>query len=289
MLKTLARIGFSALKPKSRATQNPREFDDVNVRLPAPKASLVDHYRRWCRYSVTAPDNATFDTSHDDSTIPSHMFSQFALSVCAKQLKLTRYNLSSVINQGVGVTVHQPLPAGEPLDIRCKLIDITEADCRARVQQRLYISTESAGLCTTVDFHAVFILGRNRRSKPREAVKEQLFDRLGSWTVAENDGWNFALLTGDFNPIHWVGLIAKLSPFKRKVLHGFGMFTRSWETAELALGKPLKVLDVRFVSPAFLNNQAVSVYKGEADEEGLCALELRDAKGRVLMAGRIGV
>lgn len=284
MLKTLVGLVTSSLFAFLRPTKNPERIEDVRITLPAPNKELVDLYQRWCSHSVSA-ENGNSLLPPDDN-LPPHLFSQFALSVCAKQLKQLRYKLLSVINQGVGLEVHHPIPRGEALHITCKVVEIIEEDNRAKVHQELRIGTQSQPHCYTATFHTLFILGRSAKKKSKD-TEEIEYEQVGQWTVAPNDGLNFALLTGDFNPIHWVGFIAKFSPFKRKILHGFGMFTRTIETVQASTQKPVKSIHVRFVSPAFLNGQQVSVMLSPADETGMQKLELRDALNKPLMIGDI--
>lgn len=289
MLKTLGNIVASSLLPRKRRKHNPEHIEDVKVVLPAPDLELVGLYRRWCTYSIrTENGNVPLES---DAIIPPHLFSQFALSVCAKQLKQTKYRLLNILNQGVGLEVHKPIPLGKDLHIVCKMLEIKEEDNRARLHQELHIGTEDEPHCYTASFHTVFILGKSQKPKKGKLTQKETpeFRRIGKWMVAPNDGLNFALLTGDFNPIHWVGFIAKLSPFKRKVLHGFGMFTRTIETLQASEGKAIKRIHVRFINPAFLNGQLVTVSLcDDVSENQDATLELKDQNGKVLMIGEVG-
>lgn len=293
MLKTLGGILLSSIFP-IRPKTNPAHIDDVHVVLPAPNEELVSQYQRWCTFGIETSTQQRFLA--DPHQLPAHLFSQFALSICAQQLKQLRYPLLGIINQGVGLEVIHPIPLGEPLHITCKMIEVSEEEGKARIHQQLIIGTANIPHCYTASFHTVFILGRSKKPKTSKEPEVIDFEKIGQWTVAPNDGWNFALLTGDFNPIHWIGFIAKFSPFKQKVLHGFGMFTRSIETVQQHFQTPIKSIHVRFVSPAKLNNQKVSVLVSDesSDEssnkkEGIRQIELRDASNKLLMAGDISL
>ncbi|MCY7296958.1 MaoC/PaaZ C-terminal domain-containing protein [Alteromonas sp. a30] len=286
MLKTLGSIALSSVLPKKRMKRNPEHIDDVHVVLPTPPPDLVNLYRRWCTYSVlTENGNAPLESNQE---LPPHLFSQFALSICAKQLKQTRYKLSNILNQGVGLTVHHPIPMGEALHVTCKMLEIKEENNRARLHQELHIGTQNNPHCYTASFHTLFILGKSKKDK-RHSPSIEGYRRVGKWIVAPNDGLNFALLTGDLNPIHWISFVAKMSPFKRKVLHGFGMFTRTIETLQASEAEPIKSINVRFISPAFLNGQLVSVMLSEAKKEGERHLALIDQNGKALMLGSVEI
>ena len=44
---------------------------------------------------------------------------------------------------------------------------------------------------------------------------------LSFWNLSASAGLEFAKLTGDFNPIHWVPAYARASGFRNVILHGF--------------------------------------------------------------------
>ncbi|WP_373925031.1 MaoC/PaaZ C-terminal domain-containing protein [Duganella vulcania] len=107
----------------------------------------------------------------------------------------------------------------------------------------------------------------------------------GAWRAEAGDGLRFALLTGDFNPIHWCGPLARRSLFGGLVLHDFGSLARSIET--LAPGSYTE-LDVRFLRPVALPSGALSVQLArQADADGWRALRLAGASDAVHLAGRL--
>jgi acyl dehydratase len=76
---------------------------------------------------------------------------------------------------------------------------------------------------------------------------------LSQWTLRRQDGRVFALLTGDFNPVHWSSPYARAMGFKTTILHGFASMARVYAALEAALGpRKLEVLDLRFTRPVTL-------------------------------------
>jgi acyl dehydratase len=66
-------------------------------------------------------------------------------------------------------------------------------------------------------------------------------------------GLDFAVLTGDVNPIHWLRPYARAAGFRSTILHGFATLARACEAlvgARLG-GDParLAAIDARFVAP----------------------------------------
>ena len=122
-----------------------------------------------------------------------------------------------------------------------------------------------------------------------ERAPEPDWITAGLWHAETDDGLRFALLTGDFNPIHWCGPLARRSVFRGMVLHGFGSFVRSYEVLTRQ-GVPFDEIDVRFVKPVPLPCTALSVQvapEASADTQGWRALRLAGASDAIHLAGRL--
>lgn len=275
MLKTLGRIAVkTALPIGKKITQNPSEFVVLKETVKAPSKKLIESYADW----------AGAAEGKYDEVIPPHMFTQFALPVCAPQIETLRYNIGGIINQGCGMTIHGDIPVGEDLQVTSTIAGIEEENGRARVHVHFEVAGASGKKAVDVDLYVAFIIGKSQK-KPRAKQKSVEFESLGSWDAHKHAGLEFGILTGDLNPIHWITPMAKLSPFKGKVLHGFGMFVRSFEAIEKQADK-IAAIDVRFVSPVRLPSQGNEVWRSaKADQSGNHQLELRDKDGKVQMAG----
>lgn len=278
MLNTLGRIALSSILPSKKPSSNPEQFPEIVQHIKAPSKSLISHYLRW----AGAADNRY------DNQLPPHLFSQFALPVCSKQLEMTHYNLAGIMNQGCSLKINGPLPLDTDLKVSCRVVDIVEDNGRARINQQLSIGTQEQDNLIEAHLHTVFVIGKSEKS-PR-IVEGCKFEYLGQWDAAKHAGFEFGLLTGDLNPIHWIGLAGKYSAFKTKVLHGFGMFVRSYEAIQNALDKDIQAIDVRFISPVHLPSQDNQIFcAAEKSEDGSKALELRSTDGRVNIVGRFSL
>ncbi len=276
MLLTLGRTFATVLLPYRRPRTNPTVFPEVCKRLTAPSESLMRHYNAWCG----CPPQG------HKGVVPPHLFTQFALPVWAVQLQMTRYPLMTIINQGCGVTVHQPIPAGLDLVVRSKVVAVSETSHRARIHQRLTVGTDTCACAWSVDFHTAFILGRRPSQKRVQPEASDPLKPLGHWQADRTDGLRFGVLTGDLNPIHWCGPIARRSPFKGIILQGFGLFTRSFEALRTFTGEPIHAIDVRFIRPVSLpSGRLTLLHSAYMDDDGRRALALRNAAGKVVMTG----
>ena len=82
-------------------------------------------------------------------------------------------------------------------------------------------------------------------------AREIAFFKLGA-----DAGLDFAKLTGDFNPVHWVPRWARAFGFRNVILHGFGTLARAIEALNRGLlagdVTALHEIDVRFTRPLVL-------------------------------------
>jgi len=272
MLRAMARMAFQGVLPGRRPSLNPTNFVTSIMTIPAPSSELVQHYLVWSgagnRYG---------------SALPPHLFSQWALPAAVQVLEQTRYRLASIINQGVTMRVNGELPAGQPLVISARLASLEEVNNRARVAVEITSGTVSQPDAVIGTMHVSFILGRQENKADRETDAPIEWRSLGQWQASDDDGFRFALLTGDFNPIHWISLAGRLSPFKQKVLHGFGMFVRSYEV--LAQSGPVREIDVRFLKPVPLPSSPLRVQDAPTAASGETPLRLLGANDQLHMAG----
>ena len=96
---------------------------------------------------------------------------------------------------------------------------------------------------------------QKKKKKPKPRVPQDARE-LARWRLSKNDGWEFAVLTGDFNPIHWIPMAAKAAGFRNTILHGFGTMARAIEGLNRALWADdttqLSLIDVKFKRPLVL-------------------------------------
>jgi hypothetical protein len=90
--------------------------------------------------------------------------------------------------------------------------------------------------------------GRQRPTVPEEASE------VTRWSIPADAGLDFAKLTGDFNPIHWLAPAAKAAGFDHTILHGFSTMARGWEGLVDRAGRAeaIREMDVRFTRPLVL-------------------------------------
>jgi hypothetical protein len=268
MLKTSARIllqvaGRSILTPRASAASAQAPVGmTIQRTIAAPPARLVEQYIRWCGAAGSY-----------EGQLPPHMVSQWSLPLVGELLMQLPYRLAGVINQGVSMTVHGPLPCDTALTLSASIESMEPAARRVRVVVAIITGAPGQARLVETRLHMSFPLPGKRPPKtaaPRPP--DPAWHTAGQWRADASDGLRFALLTGDFNPIHWCGPLARRSVFGCKVLQGFGSLARSIE----ALGSGgFRELDVRFLRPVPLPCPPLSVQlASEADADGWRALRL---------------
>jgi hypothetical protein len=286
MLKTSVRILLQAagrnMRPPRASAASAHTPAGLTIQrtVAAPPARLVEQYIRWCGAA-----------GRYEGGLPPHMVSQWSLPLVGALLMPLPYRLTGVINQGVSMTVRGPLPRGAALTLSAAIESMEPAAGRVRVVVAIVTGVPGQARLVETRLHMSFLLPGKRPPKtaaPRPP--DPAWHTAGQWRADASDGLRFALLTGDFNPIHWCGPLARRSVFGGKVLQGFGSLARSIET--LGSGG-FRELDVRFLRPVPLPCPPLSVQlASEADADGWRALRLAgngDGKGGTVvhLAGRL--
>ncbi|MEG1856904.1 MAG: MaoC/PaaZ C-terminal domain-containing protein [Acinetobacter sp.] len=266
----LGKIGLRTFKKTKVIEVNWQTLAPIREVIEPPNNDLVDHYVKW---SGAQPNK------YNDS-IPPHMVSQWGLSFATRLLLQTNYPLSQVINQGVSLKIHGKIPRNEKLLIQAKISHVDERNGLARVSVQIMTGTISQPELVETVLHMAFILPNFKKTKRTESTDHKQWIAQGEWSVRSDDGFKFALLTGDFNPIHWVGLLAKFSNFGQKVLHGFGVFVRSFEL----LHEPIQQIDVRFLKPIKLPSQCNQVET--SSEQAQKFIRVVGSAGQICLMGQ---
>jgi acyl dehydratase len=199
------------------------------------------------------------DPSAYKSTLPPHLFPQWGFGLGGQALRGLPYPLAKVLNGGCTMQIRGPLPANEPLHVSARLESIDDDGRRAVLQQRVITSTPSSPEALIADMFAIVPLsqkkaengkngnGKNghekseaeaktkgKRDEKAEGKKEtprvpEDAREISYFKVGPKAGLDFAKLTGDFNPVHWIPGYARAFGFPNVILHGFSTMARAIE------------------------------------------------------------
>ncbi len=276
MLATLGRVAVASLKGPDRNARPEAPGPLLQADIGRRPDELVEAYLAW----------SGGDPARYRGVLPPHFFPQWGFPLLSRTLSNLPYRLSGVLNQGCRVEVHGPVPRGETLRLQARLESVEDDGNKVRIHQRLITGTPERPELLLSDVFAVLVRKRGgdgtRRNEDAAPLRE-----VGTWSADLRDGLRFGVLTGDMNPIHWVGPYAKAAGFKRQILHGFGSFARTWETVAAAFpGQEIRTFDVRFIRPVVLPARE-HVLVGEPGDDGVRAVSLQDASGNRHMAGSV--
>ena len=253
---------------------NPSQFHDLAaIHSPLP-IDLVRAYTDW-------------SGGQEEGVLPPHMFAQWGLPLALQVIEQSKYDLVDIINQGVHMRCNGPLPLDAPLVVRASLHSMREEQGRADLDVRIVTGTKQRHDLVEATLHTTFLSPAARRAALRQSrVHVEAWRTVGVWRAEPDDGFQFAVLTGDFNPIHWIDAMGRKSAFGRTVLQGLGLFARSYE----CLQKEISVheLDLRFLRPIPLPSGELQVQVSvDPDAEGWHQLRVIDGDSRVRAAGRV--
>ena len=203
--------------------------------------------------------------------VPAHMYPQWGFPIMGKPLADLPYPMPKIINAGVRLEMNAPIPAGEALQLEAQLTHLNETETRALIKNSLVTGTASAPRAIESTVTAFFPLRKKdgggkkkKKEKPGIPVDARQID---SWRLSGRAGLDFALLTGDFNPVHWIPAVARMSGFRGAILHGYASMARLIESLnrQLLAGDPtrLAVVDVRFSAPIVLPGEVGVFLHGE--------------------------
>jgi len=246
---------ISTPSPEIRATLPPR-----------PKQLIRDYVR-----------HVGGDPSAYRKTVPAHLFPQWGFALAAQTLVGIPYPMARVLNGGCRLEIRSPIPQGEPLEVVAQLRDIDDNGRRAVLHQTVVTGTASAPDALTAHLYAIVPLSRKGKSsggaKPKRAKKPPVLVPAGAtelafWKLSADAGLAFAMLTGDFNPVHWVRPYARMFGFRSTILHGFSTMARAIEGlsrgAFAGSTRKLSSIDVKFTRPLVLPAKA-GLYIPESD------------------------
>ena len=192
-------------------------------------------------------------------TVPAHLFPQWLFPLSQKTLKDLPYPIAKVVNGGCRLEIHGPLPRGEQLVSAAQLTELDDNGSRAVMVQRMTSGTRENPELITASFYPIVPLGKSSggaKKKKESPIVPEGARELTRFKLAKNAGFEFAKLTGDINPIHWVDAYAKANGFRGVILHGFSTMARAIEglNRHLLFGdvSRLKSFDARFVRPLHL-------------------------------------
>lgn len=260
-LGALARTAWLGLR--QQVAPPPRDVPalpgpEVRRSIAGPPRALVDAFVRFLGGDPGG-----------ENTLPPHLHPQWTFAIAAKTLEGLPYPLHRAVNGGCRMQMNAPLPIGERLSVRGRLERIDDDGRRAVLHSRIVTGTAKCADALITEYRVVVPLARRsgkERSREPERAPEDAHE-VARTRFDRRAGLDFAKLTGDFNPIHWIPAYARASGFRSVILHGFG--TLAWSVAALCRNRlaggtgALHEIDGRFTRPLVLPADVGLYARGE--------------------------
>lgn len=276
VIASLAHTAIEALRQRmghmpSQAPATPTPEVTATI-APRPRELVRDYVRH------VGGDPAAYK-----HVVPAHLFPQWGFPMAAKSLEDLPYPLVKVLNGGCRLQMNAPLPQGEGLHVRAWLQDIDDNGRRAVLHQRVVTGTSAEPEAAVADLYAIVPTGskaeasgngeRKPAARPDGAARKDKSrvpidaEELARWRIRTDAGLDFAKLTGDFNPVHWIRPYARAFGFRSTILHGFSTMARAIEglNRNLFAGSTntLRVFDSKFTRPLILPAQVGLYARGQ--------------------------
>lgn len=261
VLATLAQGAWGAVRaqlgvdePQRKAHGSPT--DEIVVTLPPRPRDLIKTYVRH-----VGGDPASYR-----KTVPAHLWPQWGFPLIGRTIRDLGYPLIRVLNGGCRLEMNAPLPQGEPLIARVRLEEIDENERRVVLKPRITTGSEDIADALVAKMYVIVPLAgtrskngaSGRSSRPQQPTERVPADaeEVARWRLRPDIGLDFAKLTGDFNPVHWVRPYAKALGFRNTINHGFSTMARAMESLQRNLfagsTRSLRVFDVKLTRPLVL-------------------------------------
>ena len=201
------------------------------------------------------------DPSAYKKVLPGHLFPHWSFDQAARTLEGIPYPVLKVLNGGCRLQLNAPLPQGLPLQVSAQLDRLDDNGRRAVMRQHIITGTEGNPEAVVADLYVIVPLGKKGRGKGGGKGKEPRrvpvdAREIGYWKLGPDAGLRYAMLAGDFNPVHWIRPYARAFGFKGKILHGFASMARAMECINRTLFcgdvTAIEVIDVQFTRPLVL-------------------------------------
>lgn len=263
--------GLRSMLPFAHASSG-RELQQT---MQPPSGRLLDAYNRW----------AGMDVVRFGGCIAPHFAAcQMGLRMISRLTAQSPYPLLSVVNQGVHIQVNAPLPRDEHFTLAGRLVDASDDSYRARIHSQVRISTSQASDAVIVDAYAAVML-RARTNKKASKTPRVDFRTVGHWQARANEGVTFFKLTGDFNPLHTLPLLARRTRYGGCIMHGYGSFAQLYEAVRSA-GWDIAEIDIRFVRAVPLPSPGLAIQVADTpDKDGRLQVRMIDDQENVYQVG----
>lgn len=232
----LARVATSFLK------KGKGNLPDITIRLKSASV-LAEHtkkYKEVCGFK-------------DSMTVPATYLHAYIFPMHTQLLSQPEvpFPLPGLIHFANSIKQYSPVSYGEEFSVTCKLGNLIAHEKGQGFEVLSYI--EVNGKLVWEDESIYLYKGKEGIGKVLEWRQPQLHDNCikESWSLYQGMGFEYAVASGDFNPIHLHPLTAKLFGFERHIIHGMWSAGKILSVFESRMGDSFE-LTIAFKVPIYL-------------------------------------
>lgn len=275
----------------------------VTGMLPDVNPALLAQFIR-----TTRADRAMF--MHDGrAMVPPTFYVTWCMAALSRSLVKVPLpvDYTKILHAGSAVTYRRPLLVDERAHYETRVIDIDQNERRVRAKVQTIVRANDAQgeeiFRNIMDLHAPLKRGAPKEgpAKAKTPFVRPIFPfvhdelrLLEEFKMGADAGADYALVSGDFNPVHWSSVAAKASGFKSSFLQGYAskalMAHSVIKNVLRGAGAALESVQVDFRKPVFLPAR-FGIYMGPAVENsGAVTRELALGKapgGEALITGSV--
>lgn len=225
-----------------------------------------------------------------EQTVPAPFIQILFIGVVSKFIGSSFFPISpmGLIQVGQSYELKQPLSPDQPLDLFCRLLDMTQTE--KGIHTRVLMEAVPAGSRgsgsdiksdpdeTDLIWQGIATYFTRSKTKQKKEKKQREPDTplpiMETIQVPENTGRKYAAVSRDYNPHHLYGWTAKFIGFKQAIAHGMWSLARAGASLEKAAGFPeLSGMEGALKLPIFMPATITLGYEFTGTE---AAFELRD-------------
>ncbi len=267
-------LALTGLKKKGRTI--PADFaakSEIAGHVPAYDAALVAAFLR-----CTSGDASFFRLPGGKIAVPPTFYVTWNMAVLAKAIVKLRlpFDFSRALHAGSEVRYGRPLHADERARFSGRVVSIDDNERRARIRFETVITSADDGaeiFRNAMELHVPKAVKKTTgpRPKPSEIFVSPALRALVDFSLPKDLGQRYAVVSGDFNPIHWSRTAARALGFKTLFVQGYctKALIAHAVIRQLLRGasNKLQAVKVEFRKPVFLPGR-VSLFLGEPEMHG---------------------
>lgn len=270
-VRAMGALAVTGLRANGHAPTIPADYESlsqVSGRVPTIDRALLKDFMR-----VTKADPTHFRTLDGTPFVPPTYYVTWAMAALADAIvKLDiPYNYSRVLHSASSVTYARPWLVDEVAFFTSRVSQIDDNERRAKIRVEGVVTERDAHgpeiFTQAMELHVPKAAPKDKSKKrPEPPIIDGAMRPLAELKMPRDLGTQYALVSGDFNPVHWARPAAKAMGFRSTFVQGYCTKAMAAHMIVRHLlrgaGDRLVSLKVEFRKPVLLPAR-ISVFIGE--------------------------